>query len=234
MPFTARELINRAYYLSGVVSRRFQSVSGSQATDGFNLLNETLSAEGITGSLIPYYKEYSLNVIAGQETYFIPGLIEVETITFNINTVRYSMSGKGRKSYFGEGRADNIQTLPYEWHIERTRGGSNLYVYFLPDTNYPFKIWGKFALDEISDICDDLLLVYDRFYLKYLGHALAADICNENHTTLPPQTAAELQKLEEKLTYVSPKDLHIQKRSTLQSQGSLNYGDINLGEGWRP
>ena len=132
MPCTATELINRAYYLSGVVSRKFQSVSGAQVTDGLNLLNEILAEKGITGALIPYYKEYSLALITGQEKYFIDGLIEIETVTFNIDTVRYSMRGKGRKAYFGSGRADDIQTLPYEWRLERVLNGSDIYIYFLP------------------------------------------------------------------------------------------------------
>jgi hypothetical protein len=144
------------------------------------------------------------------------------------------MSGKGRKSYFGNGRADEIQTLPYDWHIERKLNGADIYIYFLPDTNYPMKIWGKFKLDKITDICDDLLLVYDRFYLRYLEYALAANICEDNHITLPPQATAKLESLEEKLTYVSPKDLRIQKKSTLMGQASLNWADINIGHGWRP
>ena len=167
MPFTVRELINKAYYLSGIVSRKFQSVSGEQITDGLNLLNEALAEEGITGSLIPYYKEYSLTAVAGQEKYFIPGLIQAETFTFNIGSVRYSLNARQRHRYFGTARQDNIQSLPYEWHIERTLNGADLYIYFLPSTNYPMKLWGKFKLDELDDLCEDLLLTYDRYYLKY-------------------------------------------------------------------
>ena len=182
MPYTARELINRAYYLSGIVSRKFQSVSGDQATDGLGLLNETLATEGISGDLIPYYKEYSLTAVVGQEKYFIPGLIQPETFTFNIGPVRYSTEYKQRRKYFATPRQDNIQSLPYEWHIERVLNGADLYIYFKPNTAYPMKLWGKFKLDEITDLCDDLLLVYDRFYLKYLTYALASEICDEWQT----------------------------------------------------
>lgn len=234
MPFTARELINRAYYLSGIVSRKFQSVSGDQATDGLGLLNETLAAEGINGELIPYFKEYSLVAVVGQEKYFIPGLVQPETFTFNIGSVRYSMDYKQRHKYFATPRQDNIQSLPYEWHIERTLNGADLYIYFLPNTDYPMKMWGKFKLDEITDICDDLLLVYDRYYLKYLSHKLASDICNEWQIPLPIEVSKELARLEEKLTYVSPIDLSIRKHSSFDTSTEINYGYANLGNGWLP
>lgn len=234
MATTALKVITKAYYLSGIVSRGFQSVSGEQANDGLEALNDLLSVEGITGSLIPYYKEYQLTAVPAQEKYFIPGLIEVETITFNIGTVRYSMSGQGRDRYFGTGRADSIQSLPFSWHIERKLGGADIYLYFLPDKDYEIKIWGKFALDEAPTLCYDMSLIYDRFYLHYLQYALAADICQEQDKILPPQTAKALQELEEKLEYVSPIDMSISKRSTIGSTADLSWADVNFGRGWRP
>ena len=126
MSFTARELISKAYYLSGIVSKRLQTVGGEQINEGLELLNELLSVEGVTGSLIPYFKEHDLTAVAGQELYFIPNLIQVETLTFNIGTVRYSMQPRGRVDYFGSGRVDNINSLPYDWHVERTKGGMKL------------------------------------------------------------------------------------------------------------
>lgn len=234
MPFTVRELINKAYYLSGIVSRKFQSVSDDQTTDGLDLLNEALAAEGITGSLIPYYKEYSLTAVAGQEKYFIPGLIQAETFTFNIGPVRYSVDARQRHRYFGTPRQDNIQSLPYQWHIERTLNGADLYIYFLPNTDYPMKLWGKFKLDELDDLCEDLLLTYDRYYLKYLTYVLAKEICEDYQTPFPLEAAKELAVLQEKLIYVSPIDTSIRKKSSLQRPQDLNYGYANLGTGWLP
>lgn len=234
MPFTVRELIIKAYYLSGIVSRKFQTVSGDQITDGLTLLNETLATEGIDGQLIPYYQEYSFDAVAGQESYFIPGLIEPETLTFNIGPVRYSMQYRQRRRYFATSRADNIQSLPYEWHIERKLNGADLYLYFKPNTNYPLKLWGKFKLDDVTDLCADLDLVYDKFFIKYLTYALAREIVDEWGQNLPIETSKELARLEEKLTYVSPMDLTTKKQSVFRSGDEINYGYANLGTGWLP
>lgn len=234
MPYTARQLITRAYYLSGIVSRNYQSVSGDRITDGFELLNELLAEKGITGSLISYFSKHSFNAVIGQEKYFIANLMDIETLTFTIDTVRYSMLSKRRGQYFGTGRANNVQSLPYEWHIERTKGGSNLYIYFLPDQNYPMEIYGKFGLDEVANLDYDMLLAYDRFYLHYLTYNLASEICNELQQTFPPQSVKALESLEQKLTLVSPLDLTTLKRSMFQTQRVVNYGQANLGRGWTP
>jgi len=234
MPHTARELIIDAYYLSGVASRDLQTVTGSQITDGLTLLNELLAVKGITGALIPYYKEYQFNAVVGQEKYFIENLMEIETFTFTIDTVRYSTYPKTRREYFGSGRANDIQSLPYSWRMERTLDGTDLYLYFLPDVTYPLTIWGKFGFEEITDLCLDLRTIYDRYYMVYLRYALAEYICEYNGITFKPQAASKLKQLEEKLTYVSPIDLSIRKQSTLQRKAALNYGDINIGQGWRP
>lgn len=234
MPHTARELIIDAYYLSGVSSRDLQTVTGSQITDGLTLLNELLAVKGMTGALIPYYKEYQFNAVVGQEKYFIENLIDIETFTFTIDTVRYSTYPEGRREYFGSGRANDIQSLPYSWRMERTLDGTDLYLYFLPDVAYPLTIWGKFGFEEITDLCLDLRTLYDRYYMVYLRYALAEYICEYNGITFKPQAAAKLKQLEEKLTYISPIDLSIRKQSTLQRKTSLNYGDINIGQGWRP
>lgn len=233
-PNTARSLIISAFNKSGIVSKTFESVTGAQITKGLDLLNDLLAEQAITGSLIPYYKEESIVAVTGQEKYFVSNLIEVETFTFNIGPIRYHMQDTNRKRYFGTGRADNIESLPTRWHVERTVGGSDLYIYFLPNSNYPMKIWGKFGFEEITDLCTDLSTIYDRFYLNYLKFALAEYLCTEYDESLKPATASKLRELERKLEYVSPMDLTLQKQSTLGRRSRIDYGDVNLGQGWKP
>ena len=90
MAYTTLQLINNAYYESGIVSRGFETVGGQQATDGLQFLNDLLQDKTVENGLIPYYQKYNFNAVAGQETYIIQDLIEVDTFVFYIDTVRLS------------------------------------------------------------------------------------------------------------------------------------------------
>ena len=162
MTYPVIELVNQAYYTSGVVSRDFQTVTGSQINDGINFLNDIITDKTVENNMIPYATKYSFNAVPAQYNYFIPNLIQIETLVFFINSVRYQMNPIPRHQFFGTSRADNIQSLPFTWHTERQVGGSMLFLYFLPDVNYPMEIWGQFRLTEVAinqDLMSDLTTV---------------------------------------------------------------------------
>lgn len=233
MPYLARELINRAFYLSQVVSRELETVSGQQVSDGLVWLNALLSLKSAYSRLIPYYQQYEFNATPTVEEYFVPNLVQPETLTFNIGPVRYSTMPAGRKAYFGAGRVDNINSLPFNWHFERVLGGSNIFLYFVPDSAYPIKIWGKFGFDNVT-LDQDLLETFDEYYIDYLRYRLALRICSEYGIPFQPQAMEELAELEQAMTDVSPPDLTLTKYSSLQGDGGINWADVNLGRGWRP
>lgn len=231
MAYSVRKLITNSYYLSGIVARNQQTVTGQQITDGLDLLNDLLGIKTANNRLIPYFTQYTLTAVPGQEMYYIPNLIDSETVTFNQQTVRYSMLKQTRKKYFGSARVDNISALPFNWHLERTKGGANLYMYFLPASNYIVKITGKFGLSSVV-LNADLEQIYDRFYIVYLRYALAEYMCAESNIVLPPQTQAKLNEIENIITDISPLDLSVSKLSSLQGKAGLNWANINIGRGW--
>jgi len=233
MTYLARELIADAYYLSAIVSKSFQTVSGEQESSGLRLLNVVLGNKASDKRLIPYFSQYTVNAVIGQEQYFIPHLIEPETFTFNIGPIRYQTSKTARNAYFGSARADNVKALPLRWHTERTLGGSNLFVYFLPTGVYVFKIWGKFSLDDVA-VNTDLSTLFDTYYTNYLTYELAQYICDSYGVPLPPNVATNLIALRERTRDESPIDLSVRKNSRFSRQFGLNYGQINLGQGWTP
>lgn len=151
MAFPVTLVISEAFYTSGIVSRQFQTVAGDQEETGFLKLNEILTDSTMESDMIPYFNSsYTFNAIAGQEKYFIPNLTVPETLTFFINTIRYQMRKNTRDKYFGGGRANNVLSLPFNWHVERSFGGSDLFMYFFPDTNYPLTLTGLFSLQKVS------------------------------------------------------------------------------------
>lgn len=232
MAYTTLQLINNAYYESGIVSRGFETVGGQQVTDGLMFLNDIIADKTIENGLIPYYEQYNFFANAGQETYFIQNLITIDTFVFFIDTVRYSTQPQGRREYFGSSRAENIKSLPGAWHMERTFGGANLYIYFKPDQNFPLTIWGQFRLSEVT-INQDLSLTLDRFYINYLKFDLAARLCAEYNYTVPPGVAKQLAQYEDSISKKSgPMDLRLTKLSSLQRRGGINYAQVNIGHGW--
>ncbi len=233
MAYLVSTLITRAYYLSQILARDLQTISGSQEEDGLFLLNEALEEKGSDLSLIPYYSEYDFPTVQGTEMYFIPNLSEADTVTFNIGTVRFSMNELTRKEYFGSPRVDELQALPFSYRIERCLGGANLFLYFVPDQNYEVKVWGKFTLNDVT-LNQDLSLTYDGFYISYLRHYLGSKLCSEYGQTFPDGAQKEFARIEKKLKSTSPADLSISKQSFFNSGSTFDWQWMNLGRGYWP
>lgn len=232
MTYPAVLLINRAWNLSGIVARNFETVAGDQGTDGLFLLNELLDFASADTPLIPYWRRFEDVFTVGQESYYIPNLFEIETMTFTMdNTVRYPMNYCNRDKYFGSGRVNNIQSIPFEYHYERELDGLRVYVYYLPDQAYTYQITGKFGLTNV-ELSTDLSTIYDGFYIAYLRYALAQYMCNEYDITFAPEKQMKLDQLVKKLQNVSPPDLTLKKTNFINNKKSLNWAQINIGKGW--
>lgn len=234
MAYNATKAITEGYYLSGIVARDQETVSGSQLNDGLSALNSLLSLKSINGRFVPYYTVYDFTAVIGQERYFIPNLIEFEAFTFELDTsFRFPTTGIRRKRYFGDARANNIKSLPVTRHFERTKGGGYIYLYFAPEATYPLQLVGKFGFDTV-DYNTDLSTVFDQFYIDYLTYQLARRLCAMNALTLPSETKDILDEYNAELLDMMAIDFSLQKVSTLQRGTSFNYADANIGRGWRP
>lgn len=233
MAYTALQLITKSYYLSQVVSRGLQTVSGEQVTDGLDLLNDLLNIKASDLHLIPYFQRYEFDTIANVEEYFIPDLLYVDSLTFNIGVVRYSMREMTRKEYFSTPRVDNIANLPFSYRVERELGGSRIFLYFLPGDVYQMKLSGKFGFSSVA-LTTDLSLTYDLYYIEYLRYALAEYICSDWGVTFPDESKAKYSEIRKKLMMISPADLSIQKRTYFNSNPAVDWQWINIGVGYFP
>lgn len=233
MAYTVTKLITNAYYLSGIVARDMETVSGDQLSDGLDRLNALLAIKTANRRLIPYFTLYDFTLTAGVESYYIPKLISIDTFTFFIGDVRYSCIVQDRKVYFGSGRVNNIDSLPYNYHIERELGGARIYLYFLPNSNFPAQITAKFSLNSVT-LNQDLSLTLDQFYIEYLRYSLAEYLCEEYQITFAPESQKRLSDYEQIITDISPLDLTMTKFSSLQAEAGINWADVNIGRGWRP
>lgn len=236
MAYTAVQLITKAFYLSQIVTQDYFKATSDQIEQGLECLNDLFSEKTVDSALNPYYQSYALVVDPNTEMYFIPDLIGATSVTFTLNSVRYSVQKMGRAQYFGAARANNISALPFQWHLERCQGGSNLFIYFLPNEAYNFEIWGQFSLQDDVTLYQDLSLTYDRFYIRYLKFILAAELCAYYYEDVPMAVAKKIMELDEVMRLqISASDLKMQKISTLDGASTLNYGFANLSpNGWFP
>jgi hypothetical protein len=263
MAYTSNNLISDAYFTSGILARELETVSGTQFSDGLNFLNEVIALNKVSNKLIPYDSVYQFDSVIGQEVYLFADLLEINTLTYIKDNVRYSMERMSQQDYLQPSRAEDINSLPTKYYYEREfvannnsastnpnipaggagipvgdrkyGTGGKLYMYFRPDQVYPFTINGKSALAEVT-LAEDLLLRLDRFYITYLKYALAERLCAEYNFEVPPMLAKQLARYQNLIAGNSSKmDLSLQKTSWVGDLEAQSYfGYANLGTGWMP
>jgi len=150
-PYPVNTLLSEALYTSSIVSRQFQTPSPDQMETALLKLNEILTDTNIEKDMIPYYSQYvPITFLTNQEKYFIANCVEINSVTFFYDVIRYQMNKVPRDRYFGQGRANNVTSLPFNWHYELALGGVNLFIYFFPDQTFPGQINGLFRLQSVT------------------------------------------------------------------------------------
>lgn len=230
---TALELINRSFYNSQIVGKNFNTATNDQINDGLFYLNNILAEKTAQNALNPYYQPYSFTTEVGEEEYFVENLINIETLTFVYQTVRYACNEYSRTQYFQSFRANTVETLPLTYHVERGLGGATVFLYPLPNLEYEFTMWAQFGFTTPIALNTDLFTVYDRFYTAYLELELAARLCVFYGKQIPPGVAQGLARCEASISSrISPPDLTTTKTSTLTGEASINWAFVNFSNGW--
>jgi hypothetical protein len=212
MPCTVTELITKAWNLSGIVAAQAETVSGDQLKEGLDHLNDFLALQSANSRMIPSTRIQQLICIPHSEKLFVEHLIALDALTLREEEPRcfllQSLPLLGRKEYFSRDYPSFLR--PRFYHLEKTKGGSYLFLSPTPDRAYPLRLVGKFGLTEV-DYNDDLSLFYDRDYLFYIRYGLADTLCDlYNH---PFTAKGKLKEIERKLLDASPLDLNVEKIS---------------------
>lgn len=231
MAYTARQLITGSLYLSSITARELETPSGDQITVGLDLLNELLSLQSGALVLIPYFTRINISLLQNTERYFLENVFSMEVLTFNLQGVRRPIESVDRQTYFGSARANDIQSIPYIFHLERANGGSYIYVWFKPNQDYAAEASVKKALTNVT-LDTDMLLTYDKFYIAYLRWALAEFICLDYDIDFAQQKKIKLAQIKQSLQFVSPPDLNQKKMSMTGNYSEFNYAQANIGGGY--
>jgi len=231
------ELITQAFFTSGILARGFETIDATQSYDGLRILNTILAEKSIDGNGIFYITHQNFNAVIGQEKYFIENLITVNTLTFNIGSIRYPMTRIDPNRYFGGLRADNVTSIPTIYNAERVTGGTNIYMYFKPDSAYTFSISGKFSNPSDLKLDDELSTEFEIFFTSYLQYAMAERICMFYGIPLNQDIRILLDKKETVIEQAPGSDLTFTRNNSPFGGRSLSaWTDTshNLFNGWSP
>lgn len=234
MAYTARKLITKAYYTSAYASRRLNTLSGQEASDGLELLNDLIADKTAEVGLIPFYKQKDFIAITDQVSpgvYFVEGAVEIDSLTFANGLLRYPCQRMSRSEFYAHGHMGGMYGYPGGWFAERVENGMNVYFYTLPSDTFTISIIGKFGLEQIFSLNTDLLLYYERGYINYLQFKLAELICAVNGLTFEDDAKAILMRYERSLNYISPIDLTPKRKMSSLSSCS---GGIRPYYNWFP
>lgn len=225
-------IIQRALNLAGILSRTLEEQDDEEGVDGLFWLNMLLSEKAATGKLLPYFGHIDILPVVGQEIYFIPNLVTAEILTFTIQGVRYSIRFETRYKYLGTPRANDIESLPFQWYWERINGGMNIYLYFKPSQQIEdIQVTGLIGFQSVI-FSTELNTFLDTFYQNFLIFELAEAMCLFYKLSMPPETKAKLMRLRNEMRSINPRDFRLKKKSLVSGGGLLTYGQVNIGRAW--
>lgn len=238
---TALELISDAYQLSGLVGLGFQTISTRQASVGFRALQQCLKFFKTNAELLPYFVEYTFDMVPGQKNYEIANLVEVEFVSFYIDapgrTLRVPGKYVGRVKMYGGPRIDDVSSIPYAWNNQPTPGGMQIEFYFTPDLNYAPILWGKF-IPVIPTLETDLTALdppLDDNFIAFLTYMLAVRLCIASRVPVSQDLRRELRILQQNLLSFNCNDVRV----FIQTPQNGSFTGIGLADayylhGFRP
>ena len=233
------ELVNELWLRAGVVADGFELPTARQSKSGLRFLNTILGEKSMDGNGIVYVTHKVETLVPNQEVYFIPELITLEVLSFQLDgNLRYPQRSRTRNEYFGPARVDDINTLPVTYHFERQKGGADIYLYPKPDQAYQMNIIGKFANPTNLKLDDDILTELDDYYVSYLRNEGARRAAAESGTPLNPDVLVLLRELKSRIEPAPGIDT-IQRRGVRGRRASstfrvASYTSHNLWTGWSP
>lgn len=236
MSFNVLQLLVKAYNASGINSQGFKSLTPLQTENGLYLFNVMLSDKTVDTSMLLYWKKLDGAFIGGTDTYFIPRLIQVQVLTFFLSdgTVRYPTQAQNLEQFMGSARSMNTDSLPFTYYVNKVNGGANLYVYFVPNQDYPYQIWGQFELQNVT-LFEDIETLFPLYYRNFLTLQLAKEICVYGNYSVP---APVIEKLAEYRKTIGVngivQDLSMNMISSIRNPNFINWGQINIGEAYIP
>lgn len=183
---TAYDLVKYAYRLIGLNSPD-DALTGGEAQEGLDYLNDLLDSFQGAELLIPYLDEVSFNLTANQDTYIfsstnpaavgprrIAGLTYVN-ITIDEGII-YPVNIISQSEYYTSVRYLSNVTIPQYVILRNGPVDSKIIFYPIPKSTYAVKVIGKFALENLEP--NITITTLPPYYYRFLKYALARELAS--------------------------------------------------------
>lgn len=182
--YTVRQLVSESYYLTNIVARDNEVVSGTQSALGLLLLNTIIDFSRTDKQIIPFWENKSYSTATGVSKYYIKNLSSIENITYLNGSEIIPLRMLNSSEYYDSTLSTNNTGDTGAYYAERLSGGTNIILVNTPASDSTMYIHGKFACIEL-EFTSNLLDYFELGYIEYLTYKLADSICIRNNIETP-------------------------------------------------
>lgn len=181
---TTNDLIIYSLYLIGELGVG-ETPDSFMLSSGLELINELLDKFASDSIYIPYLKEITFNMVAGQATYSFSDMVQADVVSNRIVDLSFAnytvpSAGQGiiyplqiinKAQYFGVTRLTPLNTRPGFIYLDKQDTRSFVTLYPAPDKPYPCKLGCKVMINELA--ANEDLTELPPFYYGFMKYALA-------------------------------------------------------------
>ncbi len=181
---TTNELIINSLYLVGELGVG-ETPDGFMLSSGLELINELLAKFTADSIYIPYLKELSFNLVAGQREYTISDQVPADVFSepiVDLSFANYTVPSAGqgiiyplqiinKAQYFGVDRLTPLNTRPGFIYLDKQPQKSIITLYPSPDQPYPCLLGVKVWMNSVTN--NQSLTALPPNYYGFLKYSLA-------------------------------------------------------------
>lgn len=182
MAITVRELLVRAFYLTGIFSPQTKPIE-HELDEALFSLNELLDANSGDSLLVPFWKKLTFTLTPGVDSYTVgPSgamitsnkIIDIVSANLIRQNVAYPLTVIESEELYDNSRYLLNQSMPGYIMLQNAASVSTVQFYPSPSLADTVLLIAKFTLSDLK--LDDLLTELPDYYLRYLRFALGKEL----------------------------------------------------------
>jgi hypothetical protein len=235
---TTNDLIIYSLYLIGELGVG-ETPDSFMLSSGLELINELLDKFASDSIYIPYLKEISFNLIAGQNTYSFSDMVQADVVSNRIVDLSFAnytvpSAGQGiiyplqiinKAQYYNVTRLLPLQTRPGFIFLDKQDTESFVTLYPAPDQPYPCLLGCKVMINKLS--ANEDLTELPPFYYGFMKYALARKFLSYYPSANWPDTSEqEYQDYYNTIKNVNETDITIRPSAILSRPEPFYWQNI--------